>query len=118
MYRDHTERMNKAALAKSSMKTVATSFGPTVTFSTRADVHARAFALVCPEAWGRADWKEAVSAVLDAKDLEAADVTIEQVVDAVAFFTATEATVKHLTTTQGAPCMVVFADGYRKGPAW
>lgn len=77
----------------------------------------RAFALVSPEAWGRADWKEQVSAVLTDADLEVSGVTLAEVVEAVEFMTATPAAVSDHPTTSGATVHVVRAPGYRRGPA-
>lgn len=99
-------------------------YGPTVTIEVNPDAAAperlqRAFALVCPKAWGRVDWKAEVKAVLHPADLAAALVTIGDVVEAVAFYTATPCGVREveINAEPGVMAHVVFADGYRKGPA-
>lgn len=106
--------------------TIALAYGPTVflpafehTEPTVAKMH-RAFALVCPKAWGREDWREQVSAVLTKGDLEVAGMTIDDVKAAVEFMTATEATVREVVIGAGegrGVGWVVQADGYRRGPA-
>ncbi len=102
-----------------AMKTVATKLGPVVSYEAGSDIMARAFALVSPEAWGAADWKGPVSAVLHPDDLLALDVTIEQVSAAVAYYTATEATVRAcpLFADPSVNAYIVKAAGYRMGPA-
>jgi hypothetical protein len=75
-----------------------------------------AFALVSPEKFGAKDWRCPIKAYVTYETLAAANVTIEEVKEAVAFFTATEATVKELP---GGPFAGygVTAMGYRAGPA-
>ncbi len=106
------------------MSSIALHFGPVVslvsTFENPEQArHARAFALVSPDAWGRADWREPISAVLHPADLEACGVTIAAVLEAIAFFTATEGTVREVPihATPAISAFVVKAAGYRAGPA-
>lgn len=103
------------------MDTLSMHFGPIVTLvseGTSSPDMFRAFALVDPTSWGMRDWKEPVSAVVHPDDLAAAGVTLEQVKDAVAFYTATEATVREAkTAVPGVTAYIVTAIGYRNGPA-
>lgn len=86
----------------------------------------RAFDLVCPTLVAKAlakrggitparaalaTWRDAIAARVSQKQLDAASVTIEQVVEAVAFYTATEATVREALGGG----FIVQADGYRAG---
>lgn len=105
---------------------ISLAYGPTVSLvspnatelTDEQNAQFRAFALVCPQAWGRSDWKEQVSAVLTEADLEVAGVTIDAVCDAVRFYTATEPTVSKVATSNPEVfALVVRADGYRRGPA-
>jgi hypothetical protein len=105
---------------------VALALGPTVTLvAAHAEEQTpeqrfmyRAFALVCPKAWGKADWKEPVNAVLTNADLDVAGVTLADVCKAVEFFTATTARVTYSTVhATGEPAYIIRAVGYRRGPA-
>ena len=77
----------------------------------------KAFALVSPEFWGKADWRSAISAVLTNADLEAVGVSLADVADAIEFFTATKASVTYSSTLGGEPVYIVRAAGFRNGPA-
>lgn len=71
-----------------------------------------AFNLVANET----DWKKPVLALVSNKMLQAAGLSIEDVAEAVAFFTATVAKVTPAGTSDG-PGYFVTAVGYRAGPA-
>ena len=62
------------------------------------------------------DWKKPVLALVSNKMLQAAGLSIEDVAEAVAFFTATVAKVTPAGTSDG-PGYFVTAVGYRAGPA-
>jgi hypothetical protein len=68
----------------------------------------RAFDLVKP----RPDWKAAIDAYVRESDLARANVTIDNVRDAIVYYTATDATVQ-----QAGGGYRVWAIGYRMGPA-
>lgn len=101
-----------------------------------------AFDLVCPrkclERWAAREpritrkmvesrtWRDQIDALVTDSDLEAAGVTIEQVAEAVAHFTATDARIERfecIGSRQGEsfaepqPGYLVQAIGYRAGPA-
>lgn len=100
-----------------------------------------AFDLVCPrkclERWAARDqritramvesrsWRDQISALVTDADLAAAGVTIEQVAEAVAHYTATSARITRQqiagrageTFAEPLPGYLVLADGYRAGPA-
>lgn len=74
----------------------------------------------------KSDWKKPIAKVVAGFELAAAGVTIEDVKEAVAFFTATEADVVPTTVLAHhkdgmvcfeAPAFLVNAAGYRAGPA-
>jgi hypothetical protein len=80
----------------------------------------KAFELVTPEKWGAKDWRCAINAYVTAEELEKAGVTIAEVVEAIAFMTATEANVHEYnlaSATPGRKGFHVTAKGYRAGPA-
>lgn len=81
----------------------------------------KAFELVTPERFGAKDWREPIEAVVTGAELAAAGVTIEEVKEAVAFMTATEARVNNyiIAGHLGEKGLVhyVKAVGYRRGPA-
>lgn len=97
--------------------------GPEITFAAvlgctpEQNYMQKAFALVCPSAWGKGDWEGAVSAVLTNADLAAVGVTLQDVVEAVLFMTATEATVRRSQMLNGELAYIIQAAGYRAGPA-
>lgn len=70
-----------------------------------------AFRLVSPE-----DWRAPIKAFVTLETLNAANVTIEEVTEAVAYFTATVAKTKFLPYGPFAGYGVT-AKGYRAGPA-
>jgi hypothetical protein len=78
----------------------------------------RAFEMVDPGKRGL-DWRSPINAFVTVAELEAAGLGIEDVKEAVAFFTATEATAtRHdLRNVWGPDCWHVTALGYRAGPA-
>lgn len=106
-----------------ALETITLHFGPTVTLEPRMEIPCpkmfRAFALVSPDAWGRADWKEEIVAVLHPSDLDAAGVTLAEVEAAIVFYTATEANVRavEVNAEPGVFAHVIKAPGYRRGPA-
>jgi hypothetical protein len=97
----------------------------------------RAFALVCPVtrahalglsdeqiAGARITWRDPIASLVTDTQLDEAGVTIGDVVEAVAFYTATAATVSRERIGRigsvdhcGAPGWLVLAAGYRAGPA-
>ena len=69
-------------------------------------------------------WKDPICSLLPQSELDSAGVTIEQVAEAIAFYTATEAGISAekigrvgAVDHHGAPGYLVMADGYRRGPA-
>jgi hypothetical protein len=82
-------------------------------------IHEAAFALVDPSRNScLRSWKDQIAAVVTDRELEAAGVTIEQVNDAIEFFTATTAlTTREKIGTGAEPGYLILADGYRAGPA-
>jgi hypothetical protein len=70
-----------------------------------------AWELVCPVT----HWKDPVNAVVTAKQMRAAGVTMQDIADAVDFYTATRARFKLVSSLE--PAYVVTAKGYRAGPA-
>jgi hypothetical protein len=79
-----------------------------------------AFELVSPEKFGAKDWRCAINAFVTISELRKAGVTIEDVAQAIAFMTATEASVSEPLGIAGKPGelgYVVRAKGYRAGPA-
>jgi hypothetical protein len=71
-------------------------------------------------------WKDAIASVVTVDDLANAGVTIEEVAEAIEFYTATKATITSEKVVQtlfvryvGEPvdAFLVLADGYRRGPA-
>jgi hypothetical protein len=98
---------------------IALTYGPEIeTSNIRGDRLGRAFALVCPKAWGRADWKEEIRAVLSDADLTAMGVTLADVSESVMHYTATALSIRETSTLKGERAYVVTAKGYRRGPAW
>ena len=78
----------------------------------------KAFELVDPAKRGARDWKERISAWVREHELEAAGLTIEEVAEAVVFFTATEPKVEKMTMYDGTGYgFYVTAKGSRAGPA-
>lgn len=71
----------------------------------------KAFALVSDPH----DWKAPIRAVVLVEDLDAAGLTVDDVTESVAFYTATDASVTVLVKPTGA--VYVTALGYRAGPA-
>jgi hypothetical protein len=73
----------------------------------------------------KASWKDEIAELLTDDDLAAAGVTIEDVREAIVFYTATEAKITRETIggargehfDEGKPGYLVIAKGYRKGPA-
>ena len=76
-------------------------------------LHNRAFDLVS----SRFDWKNEINTFVTMQHLRAEEVTIEQIVEAVAFFTATKATIRYADNRMAGEGYFVSADGYRLGPA-
>lgn len=78
----------------------------------------RAWALVCPTAWGRTSWRDRVSAVLHLHDLEEAKITIEEVKAAVEFYTGESPTIRRapLHSDPTLETYIVTAPGYSAGP--
>jgi hypothetical protein len=73
-----------------------------------------AFALVAP----KSHWKDAVYAVVSVSSMEASGLTIYDVTESIAFYTATEAKTQAITGENGALWgYLVTAPGYRAGPA-
>jgi hypothetical protein len=74
---------------------------------------------------GRRDWKDRIHAIVTDDELEAANVTIADVEEAIAHYTATIPRVTRerikgtlrVTYIDGCPGYMVQADGYRAGPA-
>ena len=73
-----------------------------------------------------ASWKDPIAEIVTDEELAAAGVTIADVAEAIGFFTATEAKItrERIGGTpfvrylgDGAPGYMIFADGYRNGPA-
>lgn len=86
-----------------------------------AEIYGRAFALVTPERFDATkDWKDAIDAIVTSVELREKNVSIQDVVRAVQFFTSTEATVRNVAPrgTSGVAVYHVTALGYRRGPAW
>lgn len=77
----------------------------------------KAFELVTPERFGAKDWREPIEAIVTGVELAEAKVTIEEVAEAVAFMTATEAKVEAVPTGTRFVVWKVTATGYRRGPA-
>lgn len=72
-----------------------------------------AFNLVAP----KGDWRAEITAFVTKEQLFAANVTVEDVAEAIAFFTATVAKTTHIEH-EGRWLGTVFqAAGYRRGPA-
>lgn len=90
--------------------------------------HARELAargMISPEIAERFTWRERIAATVLEEDLDAAGLTLADVIEAVEFFTATsptveeanvasEAWVSFITPRRG---FLILADGYRLGPA-
>lgn len=110
--------------------------------SERDEKMAKAFALVCPlkcaerlvkagwlseENLKKVSWRDRIAAVVTDAELAEAGVTIAEVREAVAFYTATEASVSRERIAKTLPNKrgktknelgyLVMADGYRAGPA-
>lgn len=95
----------------------------------------RAFALVSPDLHakrlgyasselGLVSWKDPIAALVPQSELDASGVTIQDVAEAVEFFTATTASITAekigrigSRDFRGAPGFLVLADGYCMGPA-
>jgi hypothetical protein len=79
--------------------------------------HEAAWKLVCPTLRG-AHWKDAVAAYVTIEQaVEAGGIEMYEIAAAVAFFTATEATIAPVDGIGGTVGYLVTADGYRRGPA-
>ncbi len=78
---------------------------------------AKAWNMVCPTNHGAKDWREPVRAYVNERELEEAGTTIAEVEEAVAFYTATEATTTEFKNAGGGRGWMVYAAGYRRGPA-
>lgn len=84
-----------------------------------------ALGLIPAEVAKGASWKDQIAEIVTDRDLETAGVTIDDVREAIAFYTATEATItRHQIGRLYAdvfdppiPGYLVLADGYRAGPA-
>ncbi len=63
------------------------------------------------------DWRAPIAKFVTIETLGHAGVTIEDVKEAVAFYTATEATVEFSPFAKAGAGYVVTAKGYRAGPA-
>lgn len=78
----------------------------------------RAFELVCPTKFGGTDWRSPINAFVAEKELTETGVTLDEVKEAVAFMTATEAHVSvPISMAEGGIGYLVRAKGYRAGPA-
>lgn len=72
-----------------------------------------------------ADWRAPIAVMVTDEQLSAAGVSIDDVIDAVAFFTACKAQVSReriaglpwVSFLEAKPGWLVIADGYRNGPA-
>lgn len=73
----------------------------------------------------KASWKDEIAELLTDEEIDAAGVTIDDVREAIAFYTATEAKITRKTIAgsrgerfdAGKHGYLVIAKGYRKGPA-
>ena len=81
----------------------------------------KAFALVTPEKFGAKDWRCSINAWVTQEELVSAGVTIDDVREAVLFYTATPAYISGHLISFGQPekgaGYIIRALGYRKGPA-
>lgn len=104
---------------------------------TERDNHRKSFALVDPAEHARdlarrgfirqsdaarITWRDPISALITDTELDEAGVTIEQVKEAIVFFTATaprvrRETIARTTVGRSGPGYFVEAAGYRNGPA-